>query len=89
MLLEIRCIGQGSTSIDIGTDFSRNAPKELQLGVPFSMCGDSDVFVIKNLGHFFHMRPHHLHETVYCLICSNALAEKEPLGSEVILSQAR
>ena len=32
---------------------------------------------------------HHLHESMYHSICISALAEKEQMDSEVILSQAR
>lgn len=64
--------------------FLPNAYKELKLGVRFSMHRDLGVFVITSICYLYH-----LHETMYHPICSNALAEKEEMDSEVILSQAR
>ena len=45
---------------------------------------DPSVFVTASINFL-----HHLHETTYHSICRNALAEKEEMDSEVILSQAR
>lgn len=85
MVQGIRCIGQRSTSVNTGIDFSHNAYSGLKLGVRFNVHGAGCV-CNKETAQFL---PYAIRIIYVKLICNNALTEKEQMDSGVLLSQNR